>query len=374
MAFDFKFTDEHAELRSTVRAFLARRSDEKAVRTQMATERGFDPVVWQQMAEELGLAGLIIPEEHGGAGFGYVELLVVMEEMGRALLCAPFLGTSVLATNALLHCAEPTAQKELLPGIAAGRTIATVAHAEPNGRWDLAAIEARARAEGGGYVLDGKKAWVLDGALADLILVAARTASGGIELFRVDPKAKGLTRSAVPTLDLTRKLAHLELRAVAAQKISRGGDQTKSLERALALTTAALAAEQVGGAQKCLEMATEYAKTRLQFGRPIGSYQGIKHKCAEMLVSVEFAKSAAYAACFAAAEDDPDFLESAALAKAYCSEAYFHAAADNIQVHGGMGFTWEAACHLYFKRAKASDLLFGDSAHHREALAQRIGL
>jgi alkylation response protein AidB-like acyl-CoA dehydrogenase len=295
-----------------------------------------------------------------------------MEEMGRALLCAPYLGTAVLATNALLSCADAATQKELLAEIAAGRAIVSLAHAEPNGRWDVAGIAMRARAKGDGFELDGAKAWVLDGHIADTLLVAART-DEGVGLFRVEGRAEGLTRTLVPTLDTTRKLAAIEFAATPARLVSRG-DQSANLERVLALALCALAAEQVGGAQRCLEMATDYAKTRLQFGRPIGSYQAIKHKCADMLVAVEFAKSAAYAACFAAANDSPELLEAAALAKAYCSEAYFKIAAENIQIHGGMGFTWEHPAHLYFKRAKASDLLFGDAAHHREKLAELVGI
>ncbi len=372
MSTDFSFTEEHDELRATIRAFLAEHSDESAVRAQMAGERGYDPEVWTLLAEQLGLAGLIIPEEHGGAGMGYVELLVAMEEMGRALLCAPYLGTSVLSTNALLTCADAATQKELLAGIAAGRTIVSLAHAEPNGRWDVAGIAMRARAKGDGFELDGTKSWVLDGHVADTLLVAART-DEGIGLFRVDARAEGLTRTLVPSLDTTRKLATIELAATPARLVSRG-DQTANLERVLALAVGALTAEQVGGAQRCLEMATDYAKTRLQFGRPIGSYQAIKHKCADMLVAVEFAKSAAYAACFAVAGGADDVLESVALAKAYCSEAYFRVAAENIQIHGGMGFTWEHPAHLYFKRAKASDLLFGDAAHHRDRLAEHVGI
>jgi alkylation response protein AidB-like acyl-CoA dehydrogenase len=372
MAFDFKFTDEHEELRATVRAFLTERSDEQAVRTLMASDQGYDPAVWTQMAEELGLAGLIIPEQYGGAGFGYVELLIVMEEMGRALLCAPYLGTAVFAANALIECADDATQEELLTGIAAGRTIATVAFAEPNGRWDIAGVEMQARAKGDGFELDGTKSLVLDGHTADVLLVIART-DNGIELLRVDADAEGLTRTLIPTLDITRKLATLEFAATPATRIS-SGDATAGLEKALAKTLAALSAEQIGGAQMCLEMATQYAKERLQFGRPIGSFQAIKHKCADMLVAVEFGKSAAYNACFAAAEDSADLAEAAAMAQSYCSEAYFHAAADNIQIHGGMGFTWEHPAHLYFKRAKSSDLLFGDAAHHREVLGDLIDL
>ncbi len=367
MALNFTFTDEHEELRATVRAFLEEKSDEKAVREHMTSEKGYDPEVWSQMAEQMGLAGLIIPEEHGGADMSYVEMLVVMEEMGRALLCAPFLSTAVFATNAILACADSASQKELLGGIASGSMTATVAFAEPNGRWDLSAVEMA-----GGETLSGTKHLVLDGHTADVILVVAKT-KDGLGLYRVDASASGLTRTALPELDLTRKLSRIDFANTPATLLSQG-DQSEALEKVLGLTLAALAAEQVGGAQQCLEMATDYAKTRLQFGRPIGSYQGIKHKCADMLVAVEFAKSAAYNACFAAAEDEPDFLESAAMAKAFCSESYFHAAADNIQIHGGMGFTWEHPAHLYFKRAKASELLFGDAAYHREALANRIGL
>jgi len=372
MAIDFSFSDEHEELRATVRAFLEANQDEAAVRAHMASERGFDSEVWSQMAEQLGLAGLIIPDEHGGAGMSYVELLVVMEELGRALACSPFLGTAVFAANALLHCANEQARKELLPKIASGALLASVAYAEPKGRWDMAGVEMEARGSGTEVALSGTKCFVLDGHTADVLLVVAR-GEGDLALYQVASDAKGLSRTALPELDLTRKLAQIELRDTPATRISRG-DQSQALERVLGLTLAALAAEQVGGAQACLDMATEYAKTRLQFGRPIGSYQGIKHKCADMLVAVEFAKSAAYNACFAAAEDAPDFLECVAMAKAYCSEAFFHAAADTIQIHGGMGFTWEHPAHLYFKRAKASELLFGDGAHHREVLADKLGL
>ncbi len=372
MALNFNFTEEHDELRATIRAFLTEKSDETAVREQMASDRGYDPEVWTQLAEQLGLAGLIIPEEHGGAGFGYVELLIAMEEMGRTLFCAPFLGTAVFSANALLHCAEASAQKALLPEIAAGRKIVSVAHAEPGGRWDLASLSLAARAKGDGFELDGAKEWVLDGHTADTLLVVAKT-EDGLGLFEVAGDAEGVSRTLVPTLDTTRKLARVEFAATPAKAIS-SGDQTKNLAHVLDLVLAALAAEQVGGAQCCLDQATDYAKTRLQFGRPIGSYQAIKHKCADMLVSVEFAKSAAYAACFAAADGDDDLAERAALAKAYCSEAYFDAAAENIQIHGGMGFTWEASPHLYFKRAKASDLYLGDAAHHRERLADIVGI
>jgi len=370
------FTDEHEELRATVRQFLTDRSDEQAVRAQMQSERGFDDDVWQQLAEQVGLTGLIVPEEHGGADFTYVELCIVAEEMGRALLCAPYLSTAVMATNALLHAASASARKEVLPGIANGSTRATLAYAETG--WGLDRIAMTAREKDGAWMLDGSKTRVVDGHTADVILVAART-DAGLELFQVAGDVAGLSREVVPALDQTRKLASLHFSATPALKIS-DGDASEGLERALALTLVVLAAEQVGGAQWCLDTAVDYAKSRLQFGRPIGSYQAIKHKCAEMLVEVEFAKTAAYNASWAAADclageaDWDSVFEAAHMAKSYCSETYYHAAAENIQIHGGMGFTWEHPAHLYFKRAKASELLFGDAAEHRESLADRLAI
>ncbi len=370
------FTEEHEALRATVRQFLTDQSDEQAVRTQMASDRGFDEAVWKQLAEQVGVAGLIVPEEHGGAGCSHVELGIVAEEMGRALFCAPYLSSAVMATNALLHCATADAQKALLPGIAEGSTRATLAYAETG--WDIGDIAMQAQEKDGGHTLDGTKHHVLDGGTAGVILVAART-PGGVGLFRVEGEAAGLSRSPIPELDLTRKLASVSFASTPAQLISEG-DATEGLERTLALTLVALASEQVGGAQWCLETAVDYAKSRLQFGRPIGSYQAIKHKCAETLVKVEFAKTAAYHASATAAEalsgdgSWDDVLEAAHMAKSFCSEAYYHAAAENIQIHGGMGFTWEHPAHLYFKRAKSSELLFGDAIHHREALAERLAL
>lgn len=338
----------------------------------MSTDRGWDPALWRQMSEQIGIAGLIIPEEYGGAGFGPVELCIVMEEMGRSLACAPLLGSSVAAAAALLQCADERTKKTLLPGIATGESIGCLATAEPNGRWDIAGIEMIARETGDGFVLDGEKRFVLEGANADVLLVAARS-DEGLSLFRVDANSNGVTRSRVPALDLTRSLAHLEFAAAPAIKVSRGNIEPQ-LNQVQALTIAAIAADQAGGMQICLELSTDYAKTRLQFGRPIGSYQAIKHKCADMLVDVEFAKTAAYNALFTAAEAPDDLIEAAAMAKSYCSEAYFGATMDMIQIHGGMGFTWEHPAHLYFKRAKASQVLFGDSPHHREVISERLGL
>ena len=373
MHMNFAFSEEQEELRKTVRAFLESKSPETAVREQMETENGFDPAVWSQMGEQMGLQGLSIPEEFGGSGFSFIELGVVLEEMGRALLCAPFFSSVVLAANALLLSGDDAAKKKYLPGIAAGETIATLATTEPSGKWDEKGITTKAEGSGNDWKITGSKMFVIDGATASLIIVGART-SKGVSLFAVDGDAKGLTRTSLSTMDQTRKQAKLEFNATPATLIGTDGKGWDVLSQVFDLAAVALAAEQVGGAQKVLEMAVEYAKVRVQFGRPIGSFQAIKHKCADMLLEVESAKSAAYYGMWCAAEMNEELASVASLAKAYCSEAYFHAAAENIQIHGGIGFTWEHPAHLYFKRAKSSELLFGDPTYHRELLAQRIGI
>ncbi|HEY1732908.1 MAG TPA: acyl-CoA dehydrogenase family protein [Acidimicrobiales bacterium] len=371
---NFAFSEEQDELRRAVRRFLQDKSPESEVRRLMETTDGYDPAVWSQMADQLGLQSLTIPEEYGGSGFSYVELIVVLEEMGTALFGAPYFSTVALAANALLTSGDESAKKYLLPGIASGETIGTLAITEDNGRWDFDGVELQAaEAEGGSWVLNGHKSFVLDGHIADLVLVVGRT-SKGISLFGVKGDADGLTKTPLATMDQTRKQARLELVSTPAWLIGSDGGAADGLRKTLDLAAVALAAEQVGGAQHCLDSSVEYAKTRIQFGRPIGSFQAIKHKCADMLLEVESAKSAAYYSAWAAAEDSDELPVVASLAKSYCSEAYFHTAAENIQIHGGIGFTWEHDAHLYFKRAKSSELLFGDPAYHRELLAQRIGL
>jgi len=370
---NFAFSEEQEELRKTVRAFLEAKSAEEAVRHQMETDQGYDAAVWSQMGEQMGLQGLHIPEEYGGSGYSYVELGVVLEEMGRALLCAPYFSTVVLAANTLLHSGDEAAKKAHLPGIAAGTTIATVATAEPSGKWDEAGIQMSASGSGSDWKLSGTKSFVIDGHVASLIIVAARTGKG-VSLFAVDGGAAGLTRTQLSTMDQTRKQAKLDFNNTPATLIGEEGKGWNILSKVLDLVSIGLAAEQVGGAQKVLEMAVEYAKVRVQFGRPIGSFQAIKHKCADMLLEVESAKSAAYYGMWCAAEMNDELPSVASLAKAYCSEAYFHATAENIQIHGGIGFTWEHPAHLYFKRAKSSELMFGDPTYHREILAQRIGI
>jgi alkylation response protein AidB-like acyl-CoA dehydrogenase len=370
---DFGFSEEQEELRRSVRRFCEDRSGEVEVRRLMETVEGFDPVVWGLMGEQLGLLGLVVPERFGGSGFGWVELVVVLEEMGRCLLCAPFFSTVALAENLLLASGDEEAQAELLPELASGASVGTVALAEVSGRWDEAGVGLVARRSGSGWVLSGEKMYVLDGHVADVVLVVART-EAGVSNFVVRRGAAGMEATSLPTMDMTRKQARLGFDGTPARLVGADGGGWAAVSKMLDRAAVALAAEQVGGAQRVLEMAVDYAKVRVQFGRPIGSFQAIKHKCADMLLEVESARSAAYYAGWAAAEDNDELPVVASLAKSYCSEAYFHAAAENIQIHGGIGFTWEHPAHLYFKRAKSSELLFGDPAYHRELLAQRIGI
>jgi alkylation response protein AidB-like acyl-CoA dehydrogenase len=367
------FTEEQDELRRTLRHFCESRSPSAEVRRLMQTTEGYSRSVWEQMASQLGLQGLVIPERHGGAGLGYVELAIALEEMGRTLFCAPYFATVALATNALLSAGDEDACAAYLPRVAAGETIATLALVEDSGRWDEGGVTLAAERSANGWTLDGHKSFVLDGATANLVLVAARGAAG-LSLFAVEGDAQGLTRTPLPTLDQTRKLARLEFARTPARLVGAEGGAWPGLERTLDLAAIALAAEQLGGAQRCLEMSVDYAKVRYQFGRPIGSFQAIKHRCADMLLQVESARSAAHYAAWAVAEDSAEVPVVASLSKATCADAYFFVAAENIQIHGGMGFTWDHDAHLYFKRAKSGQLLLGDTAYHREHLAQRIGV
>jgi alkylation response protein AidB-like acyl-CoA dehydrogenase len=363
---------EQSELRDSVRRFLADRAPISRVRELMESPDGIDLKVWEQAGAQLGLPGIAIPEEYGGAGFGFAEQAVVLEEFGAALYGGPYLASAVLAANALLSSGDEQARRDLLPGIASGQTVATLAFTEDGGSWDAASIRLTA-SPGDGWVLDGHKSFVLDGDTADLVLVVA-SAEAGLSLFAVQGGAAGLSRRALPALDQTRRLARLEFDAVPARLIGVPGDAAAVLARTLDVAAVALAAEQLGGAQRALDMAVGYAKTREQFGRAIGSFEAIKHRCADLLLEVECLRSAVRYAAAAVAEDSPEVPVLAALTQAYASDVFFHVAAENIQIHGGIGFTWEHDGHLYFKRAKASELFLGDAAYHRERLAQRIGL
>jgi alkylation response protein AidB-like acyl-CoA dehydrogenase len=372
-AMNFGFSEEQDELRKMVRRFLEEKSPESEVRRLMATTEGYDPAVWAQMANELALQGLGIPEEFGGQGYGPVELYVVFEEMGAALFCGPYFSTVALAANALLLVGNEKDQAEYLPGIASGETIATVALTDDAGLWDLSNTSTTATRSGDGYVVNGVRSYVTDGSTASLLLVPAKT-DKGVSLFAIAGDASGVTRESLATMDQTRKQSRIEFKNAPAVLIGEDGGALAGLEATMQIAAAALAAEQVGGAQRVLDSSVEYAKNRVQFGRPIGSFQAIKHKCADMLLDVESAKSAAYYAAWAAQERNEELPIAASLAKSFCSEAYFHCAAENIQIHGGIGFTWEHPAHLYFKRAKSSELFLGDPAYHRELLAQQLGI
>jgi alkylation response protein AidB-like acyl-CoA dehydrogenase len=376
---------EQEELRASVRRFLADRVPITAVRALMDSADGGDPAVWEMAGQQLGLQGIAIPEEYGGSGFSFAEQAIVLEELGAALYGGPYLASAVLAANALLASGDEAAKKAYLPGISSGELIATLAFTEEDGSWEpdatrltatatpAASASATAASVVGGWRLDGRKSFVLDGHTAGLILVIGRT-EAGLSLFAVPGDADGLTRTALPTLDQTRKLARLDFAGVPATLIGTDGAGQGLLGRILDIAAIAQAAEQLGGAQRALDMAVAYAKVRHQFGRPIGSFQAIKHRCADLLLEVESLRSAVVYAAAAVAEDSAEVPVVAALVKAYASDVYFHVAAENIQIHGGIGFTWEHDAHLYFKRAKASELFLGDATLHRERLATRIGL
>jgi alkylation response protein AidB-like acyl-CoA dehydrogenase len=367
---------EQEELRASVRRFLTDRAPMSRVRELMDGGET-DWAVWEQAGTQLGLQGLAIPESYGGAGFSFAEQAVVLEEFGAALYGGPYLASAVLAATALLASPDEGARRGLLPDIASGQTVATLAFTEDGGSWDPAAMRLSAVKDGpgvdGAWRLDGHKSFVLDGTTAGLILVVATT-DAGLSLFAVEGDTAGLSRAALPALDQTRQLARLEFAGVTGRLIGSPGDGAAALDRALDVAAVALAAEQLGGAQRALDMAVEYAKVRRQFDRPIGSFQAIKHRCADLLLEVESLRSAVGYAAAAVAEDSAEIRVLASLVKAYASETYFHVAAENIQIHGGIGFTWEHDAHLYFKRAKSSEILLGDATYHRELLAQRIGI
>ncbi len=374
----FAFTDEQEQFRSAIRRFLNDRSPTAEVRRLMATAEGYDPAVWRQLSEDLALPGIHIPEQYGGAGFGMVELCIVTEELGRALLCAPYFSTAVLAANAILNAGAEAQKSNLLPGIAKGARLATLAITEPDGNWDPMAIKAVATPDGDGYRIDGVKTYVVDGHVAGLLIVAARApktiGSDGLALFTLDADSGGVERRLLESMDATRKIARIDFRGAHANLLGSFDEGIKPILRTLDQAAIALANEMVGGAQMLLDSAVNYSKLRVQFGRPIGSFQAIKHKLADMLLEVELAKSAAYYAAQAAAVDDPEWPALASLAKAAASETYLHTAVECIQIHGGIGFTWDNDTHLWFKRAKSSEVFLGQPSYHREVLMQRWGV
>ncbi|MCU1613533.1 MAG: putative acyl-CoA dehydrogenase [Frankiales bacterium] len=366
----FRFDPEHEQLRRSVRGLLGDVASEEAVRHDMASEGGWEPATWRRLCAELDAAALIVPEEYGGGGFGLVELGVLFREAGRSLLCAPLLSTT-LATLVLLESGDTAAAAAHLPGIASGATTATLAaRADGDRRTPPAPSAAR---DGDGWTLSGRTTWVLDGSTAGLFVVSARTPAGP-SLFCVDAGAPGVRVGAVETVDPTRRVAHLELSGAPAALLGEEGDALAVLGRALDATVVLLASEQVGVAEWCLESATGYAKTRVQFGRPIGSFQAVKHKLAAVLLEVEAATSAMMYGLWVADRRPAELAEVACIAGSTCGEAALLAAGENIQVHGGMGATWEHPAHLYLRRATVSRQLFGDPQAHLERLAGHIGL
>ncbi len=368
----FSFSSEQEEFRSNLRRFLADRSPPKEVRRLMETEAGWERDGWRRINAELGLTAVRIPEAYGGHGFGFGELGIVLEEMGRAVLCAPFFATAVLATSAILNAGTDEQKQALLPGIAAGDTVATLASAEDNGTWDGASTTLIATKSATGHVLNGHKSYVLDGHTADLIVVLARapgsSGEAGLSLFTVAGDAPGLTRRRLETMDATRKLARLEFADVPATLLGTEGAAAEPFRRTMIEAAVCLANEMVGGAARLREDALAYAMMRMQFGKPIAAFQSMKHKQADMLLEVELAKSAAYFAAAALDDGDADIAATAALAKASASDTYLQTAIHAIQIHGGIGFTWDNDTHLWFKRAKSSEILFGDAHYHREQM------
>lgn len=375
---DFGFSEDQEMLRQSARDFLAKECPMTLVRKMMEDESGHSPELWRKMAE-LGWQGLILPEEYGGAGLTFVDLIVVLEEMGRVVLPGPFLSTAVFAGLAIAESGSAEQKKKWLPRIASGDLVATLALIEPSGRWDADGVAATATPDGDGWKLEGTKLFVPDGHVAELLVVAARKPGSkgqdGVSLFLVDAKTPGLKVSALKTMDQTRKLSEVVLSGVKVGRdalLGAEGGAWKAIERLADRGKVALCAEMCGGAQRVLDMSVDYAKVREQFGKPIGSFQAIQHKCANMMVQVESAKSATYYAAWAVANDVAEAPLAAAMAKAYCSDAYRFVAGEGIQIHGGIGFTWEHDMHIYFKRAKSSEVTFGDATLNREIVAQHI--
>jgi alkylation response protein AidB-like acyl-CoA dehydrogenase len=369
----FSFSSEQEEFRSNLRRFLAEKSPTKEVRRLMETDAGWERDGWRKMNGELGLTAVRIPEAYGGHGFGFSELGIVLEEMGRVLLCAPYFSSAVLAAGAILNAGTEAQKQALLPGIASGDTIATLASTEDGGSWDAGATTLVATPSGDGYRLDGHKSFVLDGHTADLIVVLGLTDDAGLSLFTVAGDAAGLDRRLLKTMDPTRKLARLSFNSVQAKLLGEAGAAAAPFAKTMTEAAVCLANEMVGGAERLREDALDYAKMRMQFGRAIASFQSMKHKMADMLLEVELAKSAAYYAAAALDDGDADVTAVASLAKACASDTYMQTAIHAIQIHGGIGFTWDNDTHLWFKRAKSSEVLFGDAGHHREQMMRHWG-
>lgn len=376
---DFGLNEDQETLAKYAREFLSNECPTTLVRRMMEDDTAYDRAFYAHMAQ-LGWMGIAIPESYGGQGMTWLELAVLLEEMGQALVPGPFFASVCLAAPVILQAGNDEQKRATLPGIASGERQATVAYTEGHGRVDAAGVQLAARPDGGGFVLTGTKQFVPDAHVADTLLVAARTSdeddpTDGISLFVVDAKADGITVTQQRTMDTTRRWCEVTFDGVSVSGDAVLGEVDRGwapLERALQRSSALLSAECVGGAQKVLDLSVDYAKQRIQFGRPIGSFQAVKHKCAEMLVDVELSRSAMYFAAWAASEDDQELPLAASIAKAYCGDAYTRVASNGIHVHGGIGFTWEHDMQLYFKRAKVNEVFLGDPTYHRELVARLV--
>jgi alkylation response protein AidB-like acyl-CoA dehydrogenase len=378
---DIGFTEEQELLRDTARRFLESECDTQFVRKRMAEPAAVTDEFWQKLAEQ-GWLGIVYPEEEGGSGLGLVDLVVLMEEMGRAVMPGPFLSTVLLGGAAIGEAGTQAQRRQWLTQIAAGKAKAALAWTEPNLRWDAAGIALQAHEAGGSFILSGSKFFVGDAHSADVLVVAARTRDGstmedGVSLFLVPKDTLGLRISVLSTIDETRKLCEVRLDNVALPAAALLGEKHAGwtpLSRVVARATVALAAEMCGGAQQVLDMSVAYAKIRIAFGKPIGSYQGVKHQAADMLVAIENAKSLTYYAAWAVDQSLEEAPIAVSMAKAAASDMARKVAGTGIQLHGGIGMTWEHDLQLYFKRAKASEVAFGDATWHRERVAQLMSL
>jgi len=376
---DFGFSEEQEMLRDAAKRFLTDNCPTTFVRKMMADESAHDPVFWRKLAD-LGWPGLLIPEALGGQGGSFLDMTVVAEEAGKALIPGPFFTSALLGAPIVMEGGSEALQKQLLPKMAAGESIYTLAIAEASGRFDAGGIELDAKKQGGSYALTGEKFFVPDAHVATGIAVVARTSKGstsqeGITVLVIDPKAKGVTITQLKTVDMTRRLCHVKFDNVqvdAASVLGKEGDGWPIVRRTLDIATAALSAEMVGTAQKALDISVEYAKTRVQFGKPIGSFQAVKHKCVDMMVAVENARSLTYYACWTVDERAAEAATAVPMAKAYASDMAKNVTSEAIQVHGGIGFTWEHDMHLYHRRALAGEANFGNAPVHRETVAKSL--
>jgi alkylation response protein AidB-like acyl-CoA dehydrogenase len=359
---DFTFSPEQDALRDTVRSFLAKQSPASYVRGMIDDERGFTEEWWSAITD-LGWPGVLVPEERGGIGLGLVDVVVLQEEMGKLPLPGPFFSSAVAATLAAVHLGAMELQQDL----ASGRRRGTVALEESGNGDPLASVTATATASGAEWELHGTKPVVLDGHTADFAIVAARTPDGLAAFALDEPRAQ-----PVPALDVTRKVSRLDLDGRRARRIGPPGDQTAVWARIGDDIAVAVCAETVGAADRALQMAIEYSKQRVQFDRPIATFQVIKHKIVDMLHQLELARVGTHWAAWASQVDDPLREPAAAACKAFVAEAATMVTAENIQVHGGVGFTWDVDCHLLFRRVKQNDVLFGSQAWNRRRLADLI--